>query len=75
MMMFVITVKEKAIGLINVKMQRKKEEEVEVTEEDLQAAQKIKEEIKKVKVVVKEVVRAQNQEVLAQKATQSIFIL
>lgn len=75
MMMFVITVKEKAIGLINVKMQRKKEEEVEVKEEDLQAAQKIKEEIKKVKVVVKEVVRAQNQEVLAQKATQSIFIL
>jgi len=84
MMMFVITVREKAIGQINVKMTKRKEEDQEVDliegeeadlieEEDLQVVLKeIEKEEEDLQVVVKEAHLVVNLEVNLVKAIQSI---
>ena len=81
MKMFVITVKEKVIGQINVKMRKRIEEDLEVDliereevdlEEDLQVVQeKIEKEKEDLQAVVKEVLLVL--EVILVKAIQSIF--
>ena len=81
MKMFVITVKEKVTGQINVKMRKRIEEDLEVDliereevdlEEDLQVVQeKIEKEKEDLQAVVKEVLLVL--EVILVKAIQSIF--
>ena len=81
MKMFVITVKGKVIGQINVKMRKRIEEDLEVDliereevdlEEDLQVVQeKIEKEKEDLQAVVKEVLLVL--EVILVKAIQSIF--
>lgn len=75
-MMFVITVKEKVIGRINVKMIKRKEDVAEAKKEEEDQAVVTQEEIKKEKgliVLVSEVVVVANQDHNLVKAVQSKY--